>query len=53
MRVENIITEPVKQAYKYGVYSSLAVVGVSLSAFILWSFTCMGGAVYDWASKVV
>ena len=47
MKVENLVTEPMKQTYKVGVYGGLAVCALSLASFIAWSFTCIGGAVYQ------
>ncbi|WP_298036489.1 hypothetical protein [uncultured Desulfuromonas sp.] len=52
MKAENIISNPVKKTYKYSVYGTFAFVGISLSAFILWSFTCLGSAAFDVASKL-
>ena len=44
MKAENLITAPIKATYKAGVYGALGFVSLSLTAFIVWSFTCMGGA---------
>ena len=44
MKVENLISEPVKATYKVGVYAAAGFVGVSLISFIAWSFSCLGGA---------
>ncbi|MCP3176284.1 hypothetical protein MJO47_04130 [Desulfuromonas sp. KJ2020] len=53
MRTENIITDPIKTTYKYGVYSAMGFVGLSLAAFIAWSFTCAGGALVEVIGKMV
>jgi len=45
MKAENIISAPIKTTYKASVYGALGFVSLSLTAFIVWSFTCMGGAV--------
>lgn len=51
MKVENIVSTPIKTTYKAGVYTSMVFVGVALTAFILWSICCMGGAIIDLFSK--
>lgn len=48
MKVENIVTTPIQKTYKYGVYGSLGFVGISLTAFVLWSFACFGSACIEW-----
>ncbi len=53
MRVENIVSEPIKTTYKVGVYGAMGFVGVFLVTFIAWSFSCLGGAVVDMAMKMV
>lgn len=45
MKAENLISKPIQTTYKASVYSAMGVVSLSLAAFIVWSFTCMGGAV--------
>ncbi|MDT8421686.1 MAG: hypothetical protein RQ754_14765 [Desulfuromonadales bacterium] len=47
MKAENIISNPIKNTYKAGVYGSLAFVSIALTAFILWSLSCMGGAIMN------
>jgi len=51
MKAENIISNPIKTTYKAGVYGSLAFVSIALTAFILWTLTCMGGAIIDLLTK--
>lgn len=51
MKAENIISSPIKTTYKAGVYGSMAFVSIALTAFILWSLSCMGGAIVDMLSK--
>jgi hypothetical protein len=46
MKAENLISKPLKMSYKFGVYGSMGFVSLALTAFIVWSFTCMGGAVF-------
>ena len=46
MKAENLISKPLKKSYKFGVYGAMGFVSLSLTAFIVWSFTCMGGAVF-------
>ena len=45
MKIENLVSEPIKMTYKVGVYAAVGFVGVSLVAFIAWSFSCLGGAI--------
>ena len=52
MKVENIITEPIKKTYKYGIYGSLGFVGTFLVAFVLWSLTCLGSACVEWVGTL-
>jgi len=47
MRVENIVSEPVKTTYKYGVYCAVGICVFSLVAFVAWSASCVGGAAYQ------
>lgn len=47
MKAENIYTSPIEKTYKAGVYGTMAFVGVFLTAFVLWSAACLGGAVYN------
>lgn len=47
MRVENIHTTPIEKTYKAGVYGAMAFCGIFLTAFIIWSVACMGGAIYN------
>lgn len=47
MKAENIVSNPIKKTYKAGVYGSMAFVCIALTAFILWSISCMGGAIID------
>ncbi len=51
MKAENLISSPIKATYKAGVYGAMGFVGLSLAAFIVWSFTCMGGAAVDIFTK--
>ena len=51
MKAENIVSNPIKATYKAGVYGSMAFVSIALTAFILWSLSCMGGAIIDLLSK--
>jgi hypothetical protein len=53
MRVENIVTGPVKTTYKYGVYGAFGFCGLSLVAFIAWSAASIGGAALDIITKMV
>ena len=46
MKAENIHTSPIEKTYKAGVMGSMVFVGVFLTAFILWSMACLGGAIY-------
>lgn len=52
MRVENIVSEPVKATYKYGVYCVFGFCALSLIAFVAWSATCVGGAAIEIVSKL-
>lgn len=53
MRAENLISEPIKKTYKVGVYGAMGVIGLSLAIFILWSFSCLGGAALDLAARLI
>lgn len=53
MRAENLVSEPIKMSYKVGVYGAMGFVGLSLAAFILWSFTCLGTAAMGLVDKLV
>lgn len=53
MKAENIISEPIKTTYKVGIYSAMGFVGLSLAAFIAWSFTCAGGALVELVGKMI
>lgn len=52
MKVENLVSEPVKMTYKVGVYGAMGFVGVFLAAFITWSFFCAGSAVIEGLSRL-
>lgn len=47
MRVENIVSEPVKTTYKYGVYCAFGFCALALVAFVAWSASCVGGAAFQ------
>lgn len=53
MRVENIVTGPVKTTYKYGVYGAFGFCGLSLVAFVAWSAASFGGAAIEIFSKMI
>ena len=53
MRVENIVSGPVKTTYKYGVYGALGFCGVFLAAFILWSAASIGSAAIGLFTQVI
>lgn len=52
MRAENLVSEPMKLSYKIGVYGAMGFVGLSLIAFIIWSFTCLGTAALGLVDKL-
>ncbi|MDT8421301.1 MAG: hypothetical protein RQ754_12800 [Desulfuromonadales bacterium] len=47
MKAENIHNTPIELTYKAGVYAAMGFCGVFLTAFILWSVACMGGAILN------
>jgi hypothetical protein len=53
MRAENIVTGPVQQTYKYGVYGALGFCGVFLAGFIAWGFSCLGGAAVELVNRLI
>jgi len=52
MRVENIVSEPVKATYKYGVYGAFGFCGLFLVAFVVWSAASIGGAAVELLSHL-
>ena len=53
MRVENIISSPVKTTYKYGVYGTFGFCAIALGAFVIWSISCIGGAAVQLISSAM
>lgn len=53
MKTENLATTPIQKTYKAGVYSALGFVGVFLTGFVAWSFTCLGSACFEVAKSIV
>jgi hypothetical protein len=53
MRVENLVTGPVQQTYRYGVYGAVGFCGVFLAAFIAWGISCLGGAVVEVVGRLI
>lgn len=47
MRVENIESSALKTSYKVGVYSTFALCGIFLAAFVLWSIASLGSAILN------
>lgn len=53
MKAENLITSPIQKTYKSGVYGALGFVGVFLTGFVAWSFTCVGSACFEVAKTII
>jgi len=50
MKAENIISDPIKKTYKAGVYSSMVIISIALTAFVLWSLSCISGVLVEMLS---
>ncbi|WP_291316580.1 hypothetical protein [Desulfuromonas sp.] len=53
MKREELFSRPIGSSTGMGFFAIVGMIGLLTSFFILWSLSCLGGATFDLASRLI